>query len=93
VRRWAIKALWKLLPMCMAENALPTTSTKWMSALNGAQGQVNQGEEAFLLTYFGRSAFRGRRCWAMRGLTTTVAAQARCCRRSPPTSKSRCGAS
>ena len=61
VRRWAIKSLWKLLPMCMAENALPTTSNKWMSALNGnatgqASQQGNQGEEAFLTTYFGRGA-------------------------------------
>jgi len=40
----------------MAENALPTTSNKWMAALNGSSGQINQGEEAFMATYFGRGA-------------------------------------
>lgn len=56
VRSWAIKSMWKILPMCMSENAMPTTSTKWMAALQGpsADGENfhNLGEAWFLKTYF-----------------------------------------
>lgn len=57
VRSWAIKSMWKILPMCMSENAMPTTSTKWMTALQGpvageGEGMLNLGEAWFLRTYF-----------------------------------------
>ncbi|KAH9254583.1 hypothetical protein BASA81_007340 [Batrachochytrium salamandrivorans] len=58
VRGWAIKSLWKLLPMCMSEHALPITSDKWMAALNPEVNGMdnayvaNEGEAWFLKTYF-----------------------------------------
>ena len=53
VRTWAIKSLWKLLPLCMTERALPLTSPKWMAALNELDEFVaNEGEAWFIKTYF-----------------------------------------